>query len=155
MRGCSGTGASTKGPSGGAEAGNVAGAAGGGAASGGGEASVGGEAVGEVVAVGENIEWQKVVPVWPEVGSAAVVPIVDHIDQHLASALADLRNCLRAVEEWPSRTPRSKVFADDREWYETVRAAYKRGMMAPVSESELFRNQFGEPVLNGAMAVPK
>ena len=100
----------------------------------------------DVVAVGEDIECAKVVAVWPEVGSAAVAAISDHIDPHWVEEISNPRACLRPVESWPARTPRSKVFAQDREWYETVRAAVKRGMMAPVSDSEIFKNQHGVPV---------
>ena len=100
----------------------------------------------DVVAVGEDIVCATVVAVWPEVGNAAVVAISDHIDPHLVAEFADPRTCLRPVESWPSRTPLSKFFAEDRDWFETVLAAFKRGMMAPVADGEIPKNQHGIPV---------
>lgn len=94
-------------------------------------------------------------PVWPAVGDAAVCSIADLLDPHLATELRNPQGCLRPVEDWPKKTPRSKVFATDQQWYATVRAAASRGIMRPVHESKIFRNQFGELVLNGAMAVAK
>ena len=48
-------------------------------------------------------------------------------------------------------TPVSRVHADSSEWNLIVKAGIDRGMFAMVDESELFINQLGAPVLNGAM----
>lgn len=110
---------------------------------------------GEVVSVSASILAELVEPIWPAVGEAAVCCIADLIDPHLATELRDPKGCLRPVEDWPKKTPRSRVFATDQQWFATVRAAADRGIMKPVAENKIFRNQFGEMVLNGAMAVEK
>lgn len=110
---------------------------------------------GEVVSVRRSIVAELVEPVWPVIGEAAVCDITDHIEPHLAAELLNPRGCLRPVEDWPKQTPHSVGFAEKHEWYATVRAAYLRGMMAPVADEDIFKNQFGHYVLNGAMAVDK
>ena len=110
---------------------------------------------GNTVSVRRRIVCDKVVPVWPKVGEAAVLPIIDYIDPHLAAELQNPRGCLKPVEDWPARTPKSGVYADDHEWFALVRAAYERGMMAPIEDDRIFRNQHNVPVLNGAMSVDK
>ena len=92
---------------------------------------------------------------WPKIGDAAGCDITNHIDPHLAGLLQKPRECLKPEAEWPVRTPRSCVYGSDAEWRKVVRAAYLRGMMAPVADSDVFRNQLGAMVLNGAMAVDK
>ena len=65
---------------------------------------------GEAVSVRRLFNSSKIVKVWPKVGEAAVCPIVDFIDPHLAAELQNPRGCLRPVEDWPKQTPRSRVF---------------------------------------------
>ena len=50
---------------------------------------------GEVVTVCEDIMCDRVVAVWPKVGKAALCPIVDYIDPHLAAEISDPCGCLR------------------------------------------------------------
>lgn len=110
---------------------------------------------GEAVSVRRSIVAELVEPVRPVVGEAAVCDITDHIEPHLATELSNPRGCLRPVEDWPKQTPHSVVFAMKHVWYATVRAAYLRGMMAPVADEDIFKNQLGQYFLNGAMAVDK
>ena len=73
----------------------------------------------------------------------------------LADDLRDPSRCLLPVAEWPSETPHSRVYATDAEWYSICKAAAARGMFVPVDVADIFRNQFGDLVLNGAMGVDK
>ena len=110
---------------------------------------------GEAVSVRQQLEAALVIPAWPEVGAAAVCPIIDVIDEHLVDELADPRQALLPESEWPSVTPVSKVHALVSEWYEIVKAAHARKMFVEIAEDKIFRNQHGDLVLNGAMGVIK
>lgn len=105
--------------------------------------------------VRRDVNVAAIIPVCPEPGSAAVVDVVDHIGPHLASIISDPAKCLKPMDQWPERTPRSYIFGSDAEWFKVIRAAFERGMMALVAEEKLFKIQFGVPVFNGAMAVDK
>ena len=107
------------------------------------------------MSVRRDIKADKVIPAWPAVGSAAVCHISEFIDLHLKDELADPRSRLLPEAEWPVETPRSKVYASDAEWYAVCKAAAARGMFAECPEEEIFRNQYGDMVLNGAMGVDK
>ena len=78
----------------------------------------------------------KVIAVWPDIGSAGVCPIIDHISEELKDDLLNPGNCLLPEAEWPEETPHSKVYVDPDEWYSICKAAFARGMMAPVDESK-------------------
>ena len=89
---------------------------------------------GDLVSTRQSIVCELVVATWPLVGEVAVCPITDHIDDHLAAELLDPRSCLRPVEDWPSQTPRAVVFAEDHEWFSTVKVVWERGMMVPIDD---------------------
>ena len=112
---------------------------------------------GNDISVRRELNSAKIEAVWPKIGDAAVCDITNHIDPQLADLLQKPRECLKPEAEWPVRTPMSCVcvFGSDAEWRKVVRAAYLRGMMAPVADSDVFRNQLWAMVLNGAMAVDK
>ena len=67
---------------------------------------------GEVVSVRRRLRHELVEPVWPKIGDAAVCPIINFIDPHVAQELEDPRSCLRPMEEWPEQTPKSQSGAD-------------------------------------------
>lgn len=110
---------------------------------------------GEVISVRRQLEAELVIPTWPKVGEACVCPIVDHIDGHLRDDLLDPWRCILPQSLWPAETPRSKVHATDAEWYKLCKAAGERGMFEPVDDADVFKNQHGDQVLNGAMGVDK
>ena len=68
---------------------------------------------GEVVSVRRNLIADKVVPVLPKVGEAAVCNIVDFLDENLKVKILDPTECFLPPTEWPSSTPHSKVHASD------------------------------------------
>ena len=110
---------------------------------------------GEPIMQMEDLVADKVIPVWPAVGSAAVQDIIEYLPIALQEKLADPRRCLLPVWEWPQRPPRSKVRASQEEWEKIVTAAAARNLMVPVPAEEVFRDHQGEMVLNGAAAVRK
>ena len=110
---------------------------------------------GSVVSVRRDLISNLVEGTWPRVGQACVCNILLYIDQHLVDDLQGPKRCLLAVEDWPEVTPSAKVYASDAEWYKLCMAGHKRGMFVPVARDSLFYNQFGEPVLNGAIGVDK
>lgn len=91
----------------------------------------------------------------PEVGQAAVQDAVNFVPLALKEKLEDPRSCLLLLHEWPDPPPQSKVRASDEEWHKVVKAAYARGLMAPVEVSDVFVDSGGRPVLNGAGSVVK
>lgn len=98
----------------------------------------------------------KVLPVWPTVGKACVLPIADLVSEELQDDLANPQRCVLPPEEFPTGAPTSKAFASDEEWYSLLKAGFARGIFGEVSESDFFRDpNTGELVLSGAMGVDK
>ena len=48
-------------------------------------------------------------------------------------------------------TPKSKVYANDFEWHEICQAGFECGMFGPIAEDQIFVNNLGDKVLQGAM----
>lgn len=109
----------------------------------------------EAVSVRRDLKADLAIKCWPEVGEACVCDVVDYVDDHLRDDLLDPTRCLLPESSWPAEPPKSRVHASDSEWYSLCVAAAARGMFAPVEEGEIFCNQFGQKILNGAMAVDK
>jgi hypothetical protein len=110
---------------------------------------------GDMVSVRRKLVAEKVFAAWPAVGFACVCPIINFVDEHLRDLLLDPRGSLLPEAEWPEQTPCSKVHATDAEWYSLVKGGVARGIFCHVPESEIFTNQHGDLVLNGAMGVDK
>ena len=110
---------------------------------------------GDMVSVKRDLIADKVIPAWPKVGKACVVSMHDVVDSQLAADLENPEHCLLPENEWPSITPRSKVYASDDEWFRICKAGHERDMFVPIDENDIFRNQFGDLVTNGAMGVDK
>ena len=106
---------------------------------------------GAVVSVKRDLVADKVIPAWPKVGNAAVLPILEMVDEELRDELLDPDGILLPESEWPSSNPKSKVHATPGEWYSCVKAGYERGLMAPIAEEDISRNNFGDKVTQGAM----
>ena len=70
---------------------------------------------GDMVSVKRDLIADKVIPAWPKVGKACVVSMHDVVDSQLAADLENPEHCLLPENEWPSITPRSKVYASDDE----------------------------------------
>ena len=81
--------------------------------------------------------------------------LVDFIDPRLVDKLKNPRTALLPEADWPAATPVSRVHAVMSQWYKLVKAGCGRNMFVEVAESEIFRNQHGDLVLNGAMGVNK
>ena len=60
---------------------------------------------GEPVMVMEELVAEKVIPVWPKIGEAAVQPVMSYLPSGMAEMLEDPRNCLRPEWEWAGDTP--------------------------------------------------
>jgi len=110
---------------------------------------------GEPVMVMEELVAEKVIPVWPKIGEAAVQPVMSYLPSGMAEMLEDPRNCLRPEWEWPETPHRSRVMASQDEWDKIVEAGFARGLMKPLEEDEVFRDRKGQKVLNGAGGVRK
>jgi hypothetical protein len=110
---------------------------------------------GEVVSVRRELIAEKVIAAWPKIGEACVCPIISFVDEHLRDELLNPDGVLLPRTEWPAETPRSKVCCDDSNWYSICKAAFDRSIFTEIPEEEIFRNQLGDMVLNGAMGVDK
>ena len=110
---------------------------------------------GEPILMMEDLEAEQVIAAWPAIGQAAVQDATTFLPDHIREKLEDPRACLLPLHEWPSPTPISKVRASDEEWHKVVAAAHVRGLMVPLDPEDVFKDASGEPVLNGAGAVPK
>ena len=113
--------------------------------------SYGGESVSKL----RELDADKVFPAWPSADKAGILPVADFVEGELRDDILDVKRCLLPRSQWPDRTPRSRVHASDAEWYRLVQEGLKRGIFAEVAEDQIFRNQHGEMVLNGAMGVDK
>lgn len=87
---------------------------------------------GEPIMSLEDLEADKVIPVWPRVGEAAVQDVVGYLPEDLRRVIEDPTKCLLPEWEWPERPPVSKVRATQDEWDRIVAAGYARGLMVAV-----------------------
>eukprot|EP00435_Cladocopium_sp_Y103_P025243 s2315_g6.t1 len=110
---------------------------------------------GEPVVPMEDIIAEKVIAAWPKEGEAAIQDAIDFLPPALKKKLLDPGSCLKQLHDWPDQPPKSRVRATTEEWEKVVRAGYKRGLMVPVEEDEVFKDLAGNPVVSGAGAVPK
>eukprot|EP00435_Cladocopium_sp_Y103_P063900 s82_g25.t1 len=110
---------------------------------------------GEPVVPMEDIIADKVIAAWPKEGEAAIQDAVNFLPPALRKKMLDPGSCLKQLHDWPDRPPVSKVRATTEEWEKVVRAGYRRGLMVPVEEDEVFKDLDGNPVVSGAGAVPK
>jgi len=110
---------------------------------------------GGTVSVRRELIASKVIPAWPKVGKACVVPIQGLVDEELRAELEAPDSILLPESEWPSTTPKSTVHATEDEWFQICRAGHERGMFVPIKEEDIFKNNFGDTVTAGAMGVDK
>ena len=110
---------------------------------------------GEIVSVRRTLICDLVLPVWPKLGEACVLPVEDFIIHELRDDLLDPYRCLLPEEGWPKVPPKSKVHATDSEWYALVKEGVGRNIFCEISYDGIFKDKAGNPVLNGAMGVDK
>ena len=102
-----------------------------------------------IMALAELVASQ-VIPVWPEIGQAAVQPVLPYLPEELQVLVADPAACLLPASEWPARPPRSRVRGTQEEWDWIVRASSARGLVVAVDPEDVFKDHNGVKVLNGA-----
>ena len=91
---------------------------------------------GGTVSVRRKLVAAKVIPAWPKVGHACVVPIIDLVDAELQAELNSPESILLPEAEWPVTTPTSTVHATDDEWYQVCVAGGERSMFMPYPEEK-------------------
>ena len=96
---------------------------------------------GEPVMVMEELVAEKVVPVWPKIGEAAVQPVMNYLPPGMAEMLEDPKNCLRPEWEWPETPHRSRVMASQEEWNKIVEAGFARNLWRRMRFSETRRGR--------------
>ena len=102
----------------------------------------------------EQLESEKVIQCWPDVGKAAVQPIARFLTGETKDQIERPRSTILPWEEWPQDIPKSYVRASDQEWEKLVAEGYKRGLQF-CPEGEILQGPDGQKILNGAGAVPK
>ena len=100
-----------------------------------------------------DLTTDKVLPCWP--GEAGVQDARKFVPPEVQAWLDDPSLALLPRAAWPDRPPPSQVRATDEQWEIIVRAGVERGMMCRVADAEVFKDQNGLPVLNGAGGVRK
>ena len=110
---------------------------------------------GDVVTTRKPLIAELVKPAWPKPGKACLFPIINFLPPELHDDLLNPERCLLPKDQWPDHPPSSTVFASNEEWYELVKYGAHIGLFGEISEEEIFRDQHGEVVLNGALGVDK
>ena len=110
---------------------------------------------GDVVSVRRQLVADKVIPAWPKPEESCVAAIIEFMPEEIRDDLSDPSRCLLPKDQWPVARPRSKVHATNAEWYSICKAAAARNLFGTIALEDVFTDQFGEPVLNGAMGVDK
>ena len=103
----------------------------------------------------EQLESQKVIKCWPEIGKAAVQPLVRFLEGDTKALVESPMDTILPYDQWPDDIPSSYVRATDEEWNALVHEGYKRGLFQFCPEEEVLTGPTGEKILNGAGAVPK
>ena len=98
---------------------------------------------------------QKVIKCWPEIGKAAVQPLVRFLEGDTKALVESPMDTILPYDQWPDDIPSSYVRATDEEWNALVHEGYKRGLFQFCPEEEVLTGPTGEKILNGAGAVPK
>jgi hypothetical protein len=102
---------------------------------------------GEPIMALEELVASQVIPVWPEIGQAAVQPVLPDLPEELQVLVADPAACLLPASEWPARPPRSRVRGTQEERDAIVRAGAARGLMVAVDPEDMFKDHNGVKVL--------
>ena len=101
------------------------------------------------------LDHAKVAPAWPKKEIATRLNILDFFRGELWDDINDPARCLLPLEEWPVQAPSSRVHATDAEWYKLCKTGLDLGICCICPEEEVFRNQAGQLVVNGAMGIKK
>ena len=88
---------------------------------------------GEIVAIRRTLICDLILPAWPKLGEACVLPVEDLITLGLHDDLLDPYRCLLPEDEWPKVPPKSKAHASDSEWYALVKEGVERKMFGEIS----------------------
>lgn len=110
---------------------------------------------GDVVTTRKPLIADLVKPAWPKAGKACLFPIVNFLTPELQDDINNPERCLLPKEQWPDHPPSCKVYASNEEWYELVKYGAHIGLFGEIAEEEIFKDQHGNVVLNGAIGVDK
>ncbi|CAJ1433719.1 unnamed protein product, partial [Effrenium voratum] len=104
----------------------------------------------------EDLVAEKVVMAWPKPGKAAVVKLVDCLPHWLREAIESPDDFWVPWDAMPDHSRKSKVRADDHQWWLICRAAHERGLMSYVDDDEeLPKDRGGHYICGGAGGVKK
>ena len=103
----------------------------------------------------QDLVAEKVVMAWPKPGKAAVVKLVDCLPHWLREAIESPDDFWVPWDAMPDHSRKSKVRADDHQWWLICRAAHERGLMSYVDDEELPKDRGGHYICGGAGGVKK
>ena len=98
---------------------------------------------GEVISVRRELLADKVIPTWPQKGSAAVADIAAFLDGDLRKMYEDPYKCMLPREEWPETVHSSRVYATQPEWDRIAREALDRGIFGKSTTGRFSRRPRG------------
>ncbi|CAK0861135.1 unnamed protein product, partial [Prorocentrum cordatum] len=110
---------------------------------------------GESVTRRRGLQCKLVIPCWPSIGEARLLPMEQFVDGEIRDDILEPTGCLLPRELWPATTKKSAVFAADDEWYAIVKAGVQRNMFGQIELKDEFTGADGLRVLGGAMGVDK
>ena len=103
----------------------------------------------------EELDFEKVISCWPTADQAAVAPLEEFLEGETKRLIQTPMASILPEEEWPERRPKSYVRATDETWAALVKEGFKRGLFQACPDNEVLTDSQGNPVVNGAGAVPK
>ena len=109
---------------------------------------------GEEVSHALPLKLAELLPGLPDTGTAGSLDAAQVAKEDVRRWLLDPYLTLKPKEQWPSRPRQVRMNCRVQEWYEICGELFKRNIIAPIPESEIFSVN-GMPVLNGAFAVVK
>eukprot|EP00438_Fugacium_kawagutii_P035486 Skav230564 [mRNA] locus=scaffold2372:215072:220645:- [translate_table: standard] len=109
---------------------------------------------GDEITTAIPLRLEELLPGLPEAAVGGSLDPLQVASPEVTEWLVNPERVLKPVKQWPKRIPRAKINCTRTEWDRVVAELYRRNILAPVEEDEIFRVG-GTMVLNGAFAVLK
>ena len=102
------------------------------------------------------LTWAQVEPALPKVGQAAQVDAWALAEGHMKEISANPDQVLLPQSEWPARFEQTRVLIqNDEEWDKLCTGLWARGVIRPMDDSEVIRDQHGMPLAGGLFGIGK
>ena len=102
------------------------------------------------------LTWAQVEPALPKVGQAAQVDAWALAEGHMKEISANPDQVLLPQSEWPARFEQTRVLIqNDEEWDKLCTGLWARGVIRPMDDSEVIRDQHGMSLAGGLFGIGK